>query len=134
MLMDKTTAASSTTFRALATVVLLVNVAFLAAVACLVTKHGRQHAAAFLRQAKAIIKCAFCSAKAVSLKCLNVAPLVDRSLRRKPEPSSSTLPSDGALQVTATRTESVLKPMLPEKMQSEHITSLSSTCSDSSHS
>ena len=118
MLMDNNNVASSAGLSAIAILLLILNVAFLALVAFLVLKQGKRHIGTFLRQAQVIVKAAFQLLKA---PCTRKAQQPCLQLIR-PQ-------ADVTMPVRTTRSGS-MQPMLSERMLSEPNSSLSSFSQD----
>lgn len=132
MFLDKDRVASSVGLRAAAILLVILNVAFLALVAWLVLKHGKRHAKAFLRQAKAISKGALHLVKAAVIRCNRLCkPSVPGDVSQT-RLSTSSPQANVAMPVRATRSAS-MQPMLSERVLSVPISSSSSTSLNNSH-
>lgn len=129
MFLDKDHVAGSAGLRATAILLVILNVAFLALVTWRVYKHGKRHAKAFLRQAVAISKDAFCLTKAAVLRCKTQCK---PSVPGQTQLSSSSPQANVAMPARATRSGS-MQPMLSERALSVPISSRSSTSLDNSH-
>ena len=128
MFLDTDQVASSAGLRAIAVLLVMLNVAFVTLVAWLVLKHGKRRATAFLRQAGVIGKAAFCLLPAAFSQ--RKAPF-----RGRPRHNTASLDSpeaDVAMAMEATRAGS-LEPMPAEGMLSVPISSRRCMSLDSSH-